>query len=180
MLTPTTDGILIVTVFLVGMFPQQGIRWLTSRIAFSDHDSHPSVRNLPLNMIEGMTPYDIFRLEELGIDTCFDLANTDFIPLLLKTSYGARELIDWILQAKLCVHFGDATGELRNRGIRTITDLDNIDELHLESLAKETTLMLPRLQQATRISVSDHNIARLRRAAELLGHYWEGVDREAD
>ena len=180
MLTPTTDGILILTVFLIGMFPQQGIRWLTGKIGFSGQDTHPSVRNLPLTMIEGMTSYDVFRLEELGIDTCYDLANADFIPLLLKTSYGARELIDWILQAKLCVRFGDSTEELRGRGIRTITDLENLDDDCLESLAKETALLLPRLQQATRVSATDQNIERLKRAAELLGHYWEGDDREAD
>lgn len=179
MLTPTSDGILILTVFLVGMFPQQGVRWLVSKMPFSGQDNHPSVRKLSLNMIEGMTPYDIYRLEELGIDTCYDLANADFIPLLLKTSYGARELIDWLLQAKLCVRFGDATGELRARGIRTITDLEGIDDAYLETLAKETTLILPSLKQASQKSVSDENIERLKRAAELLGHYWEGDNKHA-
>jgi hypothetical protein len=173
-LTPTSDGILLLTVFLVGMFPQQAIRWLTSKIGISGQDGNSSVRKLPLNMIEGMTSYDIFRLEELGIDTCYDLANADFVPLLLKTSYGARELIDWILQAKLCVRFGDATEELRARGIRTITDLEGLDDAYLETLAKETTLVLPSLINATQKSVSDQNIERLKRAAELLGHYWEG------
>ncbi len=179
LLTPTSDGVLILTVFLVGMFPQKGVRWLTSKIGLSGQDNHPSVRDLSLNMIEGMTPYDVFRLEELGIDTCYDLANADFIPLLLKTSYGAREIIDWLLQAKLCVRFGDATEELRARGIRTITDLEGLDDDYLETLAKETSLILPSLKQATQKSVSDHNIERLKRAAELLGHYWEGDDEKA-
>jgi hypothetical protein len=174
MLTPTSDGILILTVFLVGMFPQQGVRWLTGKIGLSGQDNHPSVRKLPLDMIEGMTPYDVFRLQELGIDTCYDLANADFVPLLLKTSYGARELIDWLLQAKLCVRFGESVEELRVRGIRTITDLEGLDDDYLEALAKETSLTLPSLKQATQKSVSDQNIERLKRAAELLGHYWEG------
>ena len=47
-----------------------------------------------------------------------------------------------------------------------------------ETLAKETSLMLPNLKQATQLSVSDSNIERLKRAAELLGHYWEGDDTE--
>lgn len=179
MFEPTRDGILIVTAFLVGMFPQQGIRWLANKVSIIQQERHPSVRNLPLSMIEGMTSYDIFRLEELGIDTCYDLATADFIPMLLKTSYGARELIDWILQAKLCVRFGDATTELRQRGIRTITDLENLEDSYLEKLATETTLMLPSLKHATETSVSDQNIERLKRAAELLGHYWEG-DEEDD
>jgi hypothetical protein len=130
-------------------------------------------------MIEGMTSYDVFRFEELGIDTCYDMANADFVPLLLKTSYSARELIDWLLQAKLCVRFGDATAELRLRGIRTITDFASLEEDQLEILAKETSLMLPNLRQAAQFTVSDTNIDRLERAAELLGHYWEG-DEHSD
>lgn len=177
LLIPTSDGILILTVFLVGMFPQKGVRWLISKIGLSGQDNHPSVRNLSLSMVEGMTSYDIFRLEEQGIDTCYDLANADFVPLLLKTAYGARELIDWMLQAKLCVRFGDATGELRARGIRTITDLEGLDDDYLETLAKETTLLLASLKHASKKSVADHNIERLKRAAELLGHYWEGDDK---
>lgn len=174
MFQPTRDGILIVTSFLVGMFPQQGIRWLGNKISIIREQRHPSVRDLPLGMIEGMTNYDIFRLEELGIDTCYDLANTDFIPLLLRTSYGARELIDWILQAKLCVRFGSATEELRARGIRLITDLEGHDENFLQALATETSLTLPSLKHDMETSVSDQNIRRLKRAAELLSHYWEG------
>ena len=174
MLTPTADGVLILTVFFVGMFPQQGIRWLSSKMGLGGRNNHPSVRKLSLNMIEGMTSYDVFRLEELGIDTCYDLANADFIPLLLKTSYGARELIDWLLQAKLCVRFGDAAEELRARGIRTIADFEGLTDDQLETLAKETTLLLSSLQKATQFTGSDQNIERLKRAAELLSHYWEG------
>jgi len=175
---PTSDGALIILVFLVGMFPQQGLRWLKNKAGFSLGANHPSVKPLPLNMIEGMTNYDIYRLEELGIDTCYDLANADFVPLLLKTSYGARELIDWLLQAKLCVRFGDGIFELRERGIRTVTDFAGLDDAYLETLAKETSLMLPSLKQATQLSVSDSNIERLKRAAERLGHYWEGDDTD--
>ena len=178
LVNPTRDGILIVSAFLVGMFPQQGIRWLANRISIIREKHHESVRELPLGMIEGMTNYDIFRLEELGIDTCYDLATTDFIPLLLRTSYGARELIDWILQAKLCVRFGDTTQELRERGIRLITDLEGLDEEYLKTLATETRLMLPSLKHAAEISISDQNIERLKRAAELLGHYWEGDEQD--
>jgi hypothetical protein len=176
-LLPTSDGVLIIFLFLVGMFPQQGLRWLKVKVGFAPND-HPSVKPLPLNMIEGMSTYDIYRMEELGIDTCYDLANADFVPLLLKTSYGARELIDWLLQAKLCVRFGDGTFELRERGIRTVTDFAGLDDDYLETLAKETSLMLPNLKQATQLSVSDSNIDRLKRAAERLGHYWEGCDSE--
>jgi hypothetical protein len=176
-LIPTGDGVLIATVFFVGMFPQRGIRWLTSKIGFGSN-GHASVKALPLNMIEGMNQYDIFRLEELGIDTCYDLANADFIPLLLKTSYGARELIDWLLQAKLCVRFGDNIVDLRAHGIRTLADLEGLDDSQLESLSKETSMTFYSLQNATLNTGSDQNSDRLMRAAELLSSYWEGDKRE--
>jgi len=178
LLTPTSDGILIATVFLIGMFPQQGLRWLSTKLGVAAINTHPSARKLPLTMIEGMTSYDIFRLEELGIDSCYDLANSDFIPLLLKTSYGSRELIDWLLQAKLCIRFGESVEELRVRGIRIITDFTDLDDEYLEGLANETTLTLSGLKNAKKMSVSDNNIERLKRAAELLGQYWEGADKD--
>ena len=127
-----------------------------------------------------MTSYDVLRLEELGIDNCYDLANADFVPLLLKTSYGARELIDWILQAKLCVRFGDAIEELRAIGIRTITDLGGLDDKDFEELSQQTPLTINSLHRAVRGSITDQNIDRLKCAATLLSQYWEGGDTAED
>lgn len=171
---PTSDGLLLLLVFLVGMFPQRGIKWITSKINLSTYDQHPSVEPLPLDMIEGMTTYDKDRLEEMGIDSCYDLATADFIPLLLKTPYGSRELINWLLQAKLCVRFGAAVEELRKQGFRTIADLEGVDDAYLEKLSKDTSLNLSSLKRAAHATQSDHNITRLKRAAESLGKYWEG------
>lgn len=176
---PSRDGMLLVTVFLVGMFPQRGLRWLGSKVSLFGNEGHSTVKPLPLDMIQGMTSYDIFRLEEHGIDNCYDLANADYIPLLLKTSYGARELIDWILQAKLCARFGDAIEELRAIGIRTIADLDGLDDNDFEELSKQTPLTINSLHRAVRGSIRDQNIDRLERAASLLGQYWEGGDKAA-
>ncbi len=179
-ITPSRDGLLLLLVFLVGMFPQRGIKWMTTRVKMLTTDKHPSVRTLPLEMIEGMTAFDKERLEELSIDSCYDLATADFIPLFLKTPYCSRELIDWILQAKLCVKFGDAVGVLRQQGFRHITDLEDLNQDYLEQLAKDTSLNLSSLQRACQESVSDQNIARLKKAAELLGKYWEGEDRKQE
>ena len=175
---PSRDGMLLVSVFLVGMFPQRGLRWLSSKVSLFGSEGHSSVKPLPLDMIQGMTSYDVFRLEELGIDNCYDLANADYIPVLLKTSYGARELIDWILQAKLCVRFGDAIEELRAIGIRTITDLDGLEDEDFEELSKQTPLTINSLHRAVRGSITDQNIDRLKDAATLLSQYWEGGDKE--
>jgi hypothetical protein len=99
--------------FLIGTFPQRGVRWLTDRLPMLAPETDAIVARAPLEMVQGIDIHDSLRLEELGIDTCYDLATADFVPLMLKTPYSARQLIDWILQAKLCMHFGEAVKDLR-------------------------------------------------------------------
>jgi hypothetical protein len=90
LLSPTSDGLILLVAFLMGMFPQRGIKWMMSKATMLTSETHDSVRKLPLEMIEGLSAYDKDRLQELGIDSCYDLATADFIPLLLKTPYGSR------------------------------------------------------------------------------------------
>jgi hypothetical protein len=159
--------------FMIGTFPRRGLNWLSDRIPMLSQSADPSVRQAPLDMIEGITIHDRMRLEEEGIDTCYDLAAADFVPLILKTPYGARELVDWILQAKLCVYFGDAVKDLRQHGIRTVIELERISPADIEVLATETPLTKSALQ-GTRESIErDKEIKRLREARDLLGKFWK-------
>ena len=164
--------------FLIGMFPQRGLRWLTEKFPILSPESDPSVRKAPLEMIEGLEIHDIMRLEEVGIDTCYDLATADFVPLVLKTPYSARQLIDWILQAKLCVYFGEAVKDLRLHGIRTVIDLDTLDkgENKIEELAKTTTVTKLALECAimsVKKEEESNEIKRLRKVGQLLGRFLE-------
>jgi hypothetical protein len=159
--------------FLIGIFPQRGLRWLTDRIPMLAEENDPSVRKMPLEMIEGVETHDILRLEELGIDTCYDLANADFIPLLLKTPYSARELIDWILQAKLCMCFGEAVKDLRQHGIRTIFDLEPLTQEDINALPLETTVTKIALERAQNSIKNDAEIKRLREVGQVLGRFWQ-------
>ena len=165
--------------FLIGMFPQRGLRWLTEKFPILSPESDPSVRKAPLEMIEGIEIHDIMRLEEVGIDTCYDLATADFVPLVLKTPYSARQLIDWILQAKLCSYFGEAVKDLRLHGIRTVTDLNTLDEggTKIDELAKTTTVTKLALECAFRSVKKEekesNEIERLRKAGQVLGRFWE-------
>ena len=140
------------------------------RDRFSSQD-HPSVRQAPLDMIEGVSSYDCLRLEELGIDSCYDLATTDFVPLVLKTPYSARKLLDWILQAKLCACFGDHVKDLRENGIRTIVDLKGLDEHEIAAIASETTLTRSSMLHAQRSIRCDMEVQRLQDIANKLGRF---------
>lgn len=162
--------------FLIGMFPQRGLRWLTERAPILSQEADPSVRPTPLEMIEGMEVHDALRLEELGIDSCYDLAAADFVPLVLKTPYSARQLIDWILQAKLCVYFGEAVKDLRHHSIRIVTDLAPLTDADIDKLTADTTLTRPALERARDSIVKDKEIERLREAGEELSRFWGRED----
>lgn len=159
--------------FLMGMFPQRGLRWLTDKAPIFSSQLDPSVKPAPLEMIQGMSLHHRFRLEEIGIDNCYDLANYDFVPLILRTPYGARELIDWILQAKLCVYFGEGVKELRHHGIRTILDLQSLTPESLDTLVAETSLTRDALERARESVLNNAPIERMCAAGALLGTYWD-------
>lgn len=158
--------------FLIGTFPQRGMRYLSDKLPMLATTVDPSVRPAPLEMIEGIEIHDVLRFEELGVDTCYDLATADFVPLLLKTPYSGRQLIDWILQAKLCVYFGDSVKDLRRLGIRTLVDLDALTPEELETLPHETSVTSTTLTRALASVHSSTEIARLREVGVVLGMFW--------
>lgn len=162
--------------FMIGMFPQRGLRWLSERLPVFKHGDDGSVRAVPLSLIEGIEIHDKLRLEEVGIDSCYDLASADFVPLILKTPYNARELVDWIMQAKLCVYAGTGIVDLREHGFRTILDFqprseDDDMESCLERLAAETSVTHNMLLRAYASVNGNEEIDRIRRAGLLLGKY---------
>jgi hypothetical protein len=157
--------------FLIGMFPQRGLRWLSERLPIFASSSHPSVRDAPLEMIEGIGSHDSLRLEELGIETCYDMATADFVPLTLRTPYSARQLVDWILQAKLCACFGDGVMDLRKHGIRLITDLEQLSDDDIAKLSTATVVTQSALKQARENVKIDEDIKRMRRVSQQLSQY---------
>ena len=161
--------------FVLGMFPQRGLAWLREKIPMFSPEKDPTVRHLPLEMVEGISIHDRLRLEECGIDSCHNLATTDFVPLAIGTPYSARTLIDWMLQAKLCIYCGDAMRDLRNYGIRTIVDLEDMTPAQMDELAKETSVTRPALAQAQVYLSRSPEVVRLRKIGNLLGVFATAV-----
>ncbi|MEP5763773.1 MAG: hypothetical protein ABJ308_04235 [Halieaceae bacterium] len=166
--------------FLIGMFPQRGLHWLRSRFSVFAREENPTVRDLPLEMIEGITMYDVVRLQELGMDTCYELANADYIPLMCKTPYGARQLLDWMLQAKLCVYFADGVKDLREHGIRTVVELTTLSEDELEALAKDSQLRLSVLESVSKRLKGSTDMERLLAAERNLSRFWDHAPAAQD
>jgi hypothetical protein len=171
-----TSNIWPALAFLIGTFPQRGLRLLTDRLPMLAPETD-AVRKAPLEMVEGIEGHDSLRLEELGIDTCYDLATADFVPLMLKSPYSARQLIDWILQAKLCVYFGDAVKNLRQQGFRTVIDLEHLTQQEIEALAAETALTKSALEHAQQsVKHESAELERLREAGRVLSTFWKHED----
>jgi nucleotidyltransferase/DNA polymerase involved in DNA repair len=166
--------------FLIGMFPQRGLNWLTDKFSIFTQKNNPSVRDLPLMMIEGVTIYDRVRLQELGVDSCYDLANIDYVPYLFKTPYSPRVLINWILQAKLCVYFGEHVKALREHGIHTIWQFYNYKERDLKKLVKSTSLTEDTLILVKSLISDDKDIERLVAAQKKLSQYWNKEEDDTD
>ncbi len=164
--------------FVLGMFPQRGISWISEHVPFFSKDDDASVRKAPLEMIEGITYQDRVRLEEESVDSCYDLATADFVPLVIDTPYSSRELTDWILQAKLCVYAPEAMLSLRRQGIRTIMDLEDLDEGRIKELCEATAVTRSALERAAKSLKTDGELQRLRQVAKMLGKF-SGVEEGA-
>jgi hypothetical protein len=162
--------------FTIGAFPQRGVQWLTNRLLISREDAALR-RAAPLGMIEGMTPYDQMRLEEEDIDSCYDLASADLVPLVLRTPYSARTIHEWILQAKLCSFFAEGVQDLRRQGIRMLTDLDGLDDGAVATLAKETSLTEGALKRA-RAECSKQELGLMAEVVFTLGQFVDRPDAD--
>ena len=106
----------------------------------------------PLSMVEGLTEEKQYRLEELDIDNCHQLAEQNPFILWVRTSYQLMHIIDWIAQAQLYLLVKeDGIHKLRQYAIRDIfsfisavdtdtgsklpiANLLNIDEKLLDSI----------------------------------------------
>ena len=157
-------GILPAMAFLIGIFPQRALRYMTERVDLFSSATQSGVRTIPLETIQGITVDDKLRLVEVGIDTVSDLANADVIRLLFSTPYTTNQLIDWQLQAKLCVLVGEDIRELQAHAVRTARDLKYFTEeggRSLEVLAEETKITKNTILAAHRSISEDGGVTML-------------------
>ena len=133
---------------LAGMFPQRLLSYIMRR--YQDLVSSESVtdRSLSLYNIEGISIYHKERLEEIGIDNAQNLATASLTQLIAETPYDARQLLDWIGQAKLVCYVKDDIHRLRAIGIRSVFDLlkGNKSRIVLREIADAVGLDTPILE----------------------------------
>jgi hypothetical protein len=144
--------------FLIGIFPQRALQYLTDRLNTVLSQTEAKAREVPLELVQGISVNDRLRLAEEGIESCFDLANAEFVQLLFTTPYQPLELIDWQLQARLVLYFGKSAEEMRDHGVRTISDLKMLDDAEAVALAEKTSATRPAVEMARRRAQQDGSV----------------------
>lgn len=141
--------------FMIGIFPQRALQYLTDRLNVILSPVESKAREVPLELVQGISVNDRLRLAEEGIESCFDLANAEFVQLLFTTPYQPLELIDWQLQARLVLYFGKSAEAMRNHGVRTISDLKMLDDAAALELAEKTSATKAAVEMARRRAQED-------------------------
>lgn len=113
----------IVLGFGAGMFPQRAIAYVEgifNRLVRATERSE----EFGLQLIQGIAPPVVFRLEEIGIDDAIDLGHANPFTLFDSTGYAMTEIVDWIGQAQLLTVVQTASFQrLQAAGLRTIFDV---------------------------------------------------------
>ncbi len=161
-------GTLPALAFLIGMFPQRALQYMTEKVNILSSPTNIKSRELPLELIQGISVNDKLRLKEEGVESSYDLANADFVQLLFTTPFRPLELVDWQLQARLIVFFGSSVDELRDHGVRTIAELKMLDDATAQELAEKTHATKTAIEMARRRAAEDHGVEFLESLRKLL------------
>jgi hypothetical protein len=119
----------LATAFVFGLFPSFGLMKIAKaarvRAKTIDEKAMEAAKTVPLEVIDGIDAETAFRLEESNLYDVQNLAAINPIGLYAESPFSLYEILDWVLQAQLCVNVGaPAFAALKNHRIRTIFDLE--------------------------------------------------------
>jgi len=104
----------------IGFFPQRALQFLEEKAMSLLKLRKEPKQEIPLNLIQGMTDYKIYRFREIGVGDAQNLASVDLTYLYDHLAYNYRLLCDFVSQAILVIHLKDHLESLRGFGIRDV------------------------------------------------------------
>lgn len=158
------DYLAVLVAFLLGFYPAAGLDYLIRRgQEFTIKRPHPDAaglrHTLPLDMIDGLSDFVRFRLEELEYEDVQNLATANPVLLYVETPYNILEIIDWIAQAQLITAVGPGKVQaLRRLNVRTIFDLARIGDTNHFRRCALGILIEPEESRAKLAEMSDAEI----------------------
>lgn len=167
-----TTSLVPAVAFLAGMLPERFFNYLMEMLktVFSGKDVNTDT--LHLRHIEGISSLHRERLWEEGIDNVQNLAQASLMQLLLKTPFEARQILDWIGQAKLLGYMKDDIGRAHAVGIRSAFDLVSLKETYtkkgldnmaaLQELGQSSGMSTPKLAVVSELINEDLGICSLK------------------
>jgi hypothetical protein len=175
-----TDGLILLTAFLIGFFPNAGFDWLTwkvpqLRVKRIDPDAPAAFRAMPVDLVDGIDAVASFRLAEREIVDVQNLATENPVLLCAESPYPLLAVVDWIAQAQLALEVGPkAYKRLRDIGLRTIFALE---EAQGDSKLEPATLAILYEVEAERPQTLAPRIAGMKASLHVLRLYqvWEAV-----
>lgn len=132
--SPTTQevtgigaGLLAIVAFALGYFPYLAINWFNQVSYRALGVDRRRADQLPLSLLEGISPFHEVRLRDNGIDNVQNLAAADIDHLLINSTFSAQQVIDWVDQAILYLYLDSSTMEsFRRAGIRSASDFKDL------------------------------------------------------
>jgi hypothetical protein len=126
--------------FFTGLFPSTVLNYMKQWFKKAIQSSAES-EEMRVDVIQGISPWRMFRLYDAGLDDCENLAAANPIELWDVTNLSLLEIIDWVGQAQLAVLLDkDLFLKLRRRGVRTSIDFHRIgSDTKLKSVLLELT-----------------------------------------
>lgn len=158
--------------FVAGTLPERFFNYLMEMMksVFSGRDVN--TKELHLRNIEGLSISHRERLWEEGIDNAQNLAQVSLIHLLLKTPFEARQILDWIGQAKLLAYMKEDISRANAVGIRSVYDFISLKETYnkkgldnmaaLQELGRSSGLSTPKLAVVAELVNEDLGIKSLK------------------
>lgn len=130
--TGYTSSFVPAMAFVAGTLPERFFNYLMELMKNILSGKDVNTQELHLKNIEGLGGLHRERLWEEGIDNAQNMAQTSVTQLLLKTPFEAREILDWIGQAKLLVYMKEDIARAHAVGIRSVYDFISLKETYAE------------------------------------------------